>query len=142
MNEYTYKNIKKGQCESFKKEITKEMEDAFRTITNDENPLHRDDSFAIEISEDKFKSHVVFGMLTASLLSTFAGVYLPGKYSLIHSIDNISFKKPVYVGDIITVSGIVEEKQEGLNLIILKVKMINQNNKTVFTANMKVLVQK
>ena len=67
---------------------------------------------------------------------------MPGKYSLIHSVDQISFKKPVYAGDVLTVRGTVEDKQDGLNLIKLKVRITNQENKCVMTAGMKVLVQK
>ena len=91
MNEYTLSEIEIGMKASFQREITTEMEDAFRQISGDENPLHRDDEFAGEISNGKFTQHVAFGMLTASLYSTMAGMYLPGKYSLIHSLRNYPF---------------------------------------------------
>ena len=73
MNEYCFEDIQIGQTESFQKEITVEMEDSFRKITGDTNPLHWDDVFAIEVGNGKFKSHVSFGMLTASFYSTLAG---------------------------------------------------------------------
>ena len=143
MNEYLFSEIQLGQTESFSKEITLEMENAFRQISGDINPLHADDDFAKEIGEGaKFKKHVTFGMLTASLYSTMAGVYLPGKYSLIHSINNMKFQKPVFAGDVLTVTGTVEEKQEGLNLIQIKVRITNQDDKCVSSADMKILVQK
>ncbi len=142
MNEYTYAEIQEGMSVSFQKQITSEMEEAFRTITGDCNPLHSDDGFAQEINPGKFRGHVAFGLLTASLLSTLGGVYLPGKYSLIHSIDNLSFKKPVYAGDVLTVTGTVDEKMDGLNLILVKVKIVNQDGATVLTAGMKILVQR
>ena len=142
MNNYCFSDISIGMKESFQKEITAEMEDMFRQISGDENPLHRLDDFAIEISNNKFKKHVSFGMLTASLFSTMAGVYLPGENSLIHSFDEISFLQPVYAGDLLTVEGEVEDKSEGLNLIKIKVKITNQDNKTVSKAKMKVLVLK
>ena len=142
MNEYTFEQIEIGHKESFVKTITTEMEDAFRKMTGDENPLHKVDSFAVEIGEGKFKSHVTFGMLTASLYSTLAGVYLPGKYSLIHSIANISFKKPVFAGDELTVTGVVKDKQDELKLLLVEVKITNQNGKVVSKADMKILVQK
>lgn len=142
VNEYTFDEIEVGQTECFSKEITLEMEHAFRELTGDQNPLHKDDLFAIQISNGKLKEHISFGMLTASLLSTFAGVYLPGKYSLIHSIDNIHFKKPVFVNDRLTVTGIVKGKQEDLKLLQVTVKMINQDKETVLKADMKILVQK
>ena len=140
MNDYTYNEINIGHEEEFTQEITHEMENSFREITGDENPLHKDDFFARK--DGKFEGHVCFGMLTASLLSTMAGMYLPGKYSLIHSIDNISFKKPVYVGDTLKIGAIVVDKQDDLQLLILDVIIRNQHNKVVLKAIMKVLVQK
>ncbi len=142
MREYTFDEIEVGLTESFTTKITTEMEDMFRSITGDENPLHRDDDYAKEVSGGKFESHVAFGMLTASLYSTIAGMYLPGKYSLIHSLERVDFKKPVFAGDELTVTGTVKEKQDDLHLIILDVVIRNQNNKVVSKAGMKVLVQK
>ena len=142
MNEYTISDIEIGLKASFTKQITKEMEDSFRIITGDENPLHKDDDFAREVGAGKFKSHAAFGMLTASLYSTIAGMYLPGKYSLIHSFEEISFLKPVFVGDDLTVTGEVIDKIEDLKLIVLKVTVRNQDNKVVSRAKMKVLVMK
>ena len=94
------------------------------------------------ISGGRFQSHVTFGMLTASLYSTLAGVYLPGKYSLIHSIDRISFNKPVFAGDVLTVTGTLTGKQDDLKLIQVAVKITNQDGKCVSKADMKILVQK
>ena len=142
MNEYTYDDILIGMTESFSKRITPEMEDAFRAITGDENPLHKDDVYAVQVSGGKFERHVAFGMLTASLYSTVAGMYLPGKYSLIISLENVDFKKPVFAGDELFVTATVKDKQDDLHLIILDVVIRNQNNKVVSKASMKVLVQK
>lgn len=142
MNEYMFADISIGMKASFQKVITADMEDAFRKISGDENPLHKDDGFAREVSEGKFSGHAAFGMLTASLYSTMAGMYLPGKYSLIHSLEEVSFMKPVYVGDELTVCGKVVDKNDALKLVILKVVIKNQDNKTVSRARMKVLVMK
>lgn len=142
MNELTYADIEIGMKASFNRRITVDMENAFRMISGDENPLHKDDSYAIEIGGGKFSGHVSFGMLTASMYSTIAGMYLPGKYSLIHSFDEISFLKPVFAGDKLTVTGEVTDKNDALKLIKLKVNIKNQENKMVSKAKMKVLVLK
>lgn len=139
MNEYTFNEISVGLTASFDRKITAEMEEMFRNITGDENPLHKDDAYACEVGQ---KSHVTFGMLTASLCSTLAGMYLPGKYSLIHSLENLSFRSPVYVGDTLSVSGEVVDKEENLHLLMIAVTIKNQYNKCVFRAKMKVLVLK
>lgn len=142
MNQYTFDEIEVGMKASFSRNITGEMEQAFRTISGDENPLHNDDAFACEISGGKYQQHVSFGMLTASLYSTIAGMYLPGKNSLIHSFEEISFLKPVFVGDELTVTGEVVDKEQGLNLIRIKVVIKNQQGKLVSRAKMKILVLK
>jgi acyl dehydratase len=139
MNEYRYDEIKVGQTEQFSKKITTHMEDLFRELSGDVNPLHIDDDFARK--GGRYNRHICFGMLSASFLSTLAGVYLPGKYSLIHSVDNISFKNPVYAGDMLTVTGTVREKQDDLKLLIVGVKITNGDGKAVLKANMKIIVQ-
>ena len=65
-------------------------------------------------------------------------MYLPGKYSLIHSID-IKLTNPVYLNDKLTISGIVKEKEDSLNLIIVKAIIKNQDGKTVSKANIKII---
>ena len=137
MNTYIFEDIQEGMTASFTKEITNNMEDYFREISGDENPLHQDDDFAQEIGG--YKQHVSFGMLTAALYSTVAGVYLSGKFSLIHSLE-IKFMKPVFAGDVLTVSATVVGKQAALKLLQLKVKITNQDNICVSKADMKVLV--
>lgn len=140
MNEYTLSDINMGMKVSFEKTITPEMENAFRELSGDVNPLHYDDEYAMEIGGGKYPSHVTFGMLTASMYSTLAGVYMPGKYSLIHSFDELKFLKPVFAGDILTVSGEVFDKEEQLGLIRVNAEIRNQNGKCVSKAKIKILV--
>lgn len=142
MNEYEYDQIEIGMNAHFHKTITAEMEEQFRQLSGDDNPLHRDDGFAQVISKGVYKSHVAFGMLVAAMYSTMAGMYLPGKYSLIHSINELSFMKPVFVGDKLDVIGTVVDKIDDLRLLILKVIIKNQDNRIVSKAKMRVLVMK
>lgn len=140
MNEYTFDEIPVGLVCRFEKQITREMEDQFRALSGDENPLHKDDAFA-QAQGRGFPAHVSFGMLTASLYSALCGMYLPGKYSLIHSME-LKFLQPVFAGDTLSVEGAVADKQEGLKLLSLKGKITNQHGKCVSKANIKVLVLK
>lgn len=139
MNTYVYEEVPVGLACSFRRQVTTEMEDKFREISGDENPLHKDDAFAREVKGAP--SHVSFGMLTASLYSTLCGMYIPGKYSLIHSMD-IKFLQPVFAGDVLTVEGKVSDKQDGLKLLEVKGKITNQDGRCVSKANIKVLVLK
>lgn len=142
MNEYTLQDISVGMKVSFEKEMTAEMEESFRKITGDVNPLHQDDAYAQSVGNGKFRSHVTFGMLTASFYSTLAGMYLPGKYSLIHSLEELKFLAPVYVGDVLIISAEVTDVEEELGLIRVKAQIRNQDKKCVSKAKMKILVMK
>ena len=134
MNHYSISDLSIGHKESFTTEITSEMFDKFREITGDINPLHNDESFAKCLG---YRGGVAFGMLTASFLSTLAGVYLPGERSLIHSVET-KFTKPVYIGDVLTVSGEVSEIHDTVGQIVLKVEIKNQNGEKVLRGKMKV----
>ncbi|MBR6158800.1 MAG: MaoC family dehydratase [Lachnospiraceae bacterium] len=137
MNEYTYEEIEQGHRESFSVTVTEEMMESFCRMTGDINPLHNDKEYAGSLGHP---GRVVYGMLTASLLSTLAGVYLPGKRSLIQEV-KVKFVKPVYIGDTITVEGIVEEKHDVYSLLVLKVTMRNQDGDKVCRASMRIGVQ-
>lgn len=134
MNDYKYEEIKIGHKESFAVTITDEMMASFNAITGDVNPLHNDEDYARSLGHP---GQVVYGMLTGSLLSTLAGVYLPGKRSLIHEV-KLKFVKPVYIGDTLTVEGEVEEKHDAYSLLVVKVTIRNQSGEKVCRAKMQV----
>ena len=117
MNHYTYEELEVGHLESFSYELNEEKMDLFKTITNDINPLHNDLEFA---KEKGYSEKVVYGMLTTSILSTLAGVYLPGEKSLIHSVE-INFTNPVFLSNCpLTVSGVITEKDDRFRVITIK----------------------
>ena len=95
MKEYEFKDIEVGMEVSFEYVLDEEMMEMFKKISKDINPLHNDLEYA---KENGYKEKVVYGLLTTSCLSSLAGMYIPGKYSLIHNIE-ISFIKPVYLID-------------------------------------------
>lgn len=136
MNHYTYEEIEEGMVQSFEAVVTSQDQEAFRGITKDENPLHKDSSFAVEKG---YKEQVVFGMLTASYYSTLAGVYLPGERSLIHSVET-KFLKPVYIGDTLKIEGKVTEKNDTYRLIYIKAAIRNQDGVKVSKATLQVAV--
>ena len=134
MNKWQYKDITVGTKESFCVTVTGEMLDMFCHITGDDNPLHTDESFA---RKKGYEKRVCYGMMTASFLSTFAGVYLPGENSLIHSVET-KFVKPVFCGDKLFIEGIVEECNDTFHVITIKVTIKNQDNEKVLRGKMKV----
>ncbi len=119
MNSYSFDELDIGLEGSFQVTITEEMMSDFLKITGDVNPLHNDENFA---KGKGFDSKVVYGMLTASFFSTLAGVYIPGEKCLIEEV-NYKFTKPVYIGDELTVSGKIAERDERVKQLILKVRI-------------------
>lgn len=134
MNRYSFEEIEKGMEESFQAVITADMLKKFGEITGDINPLHTNEAFA---KEKGYDSCVAYGMLTASFLSTLAGVYLPGEKSLIHSVET-KFVKPVFVGDTLTITGKVAEKNELFPVFTLKVTITNQHGEKVLRGSMQI----
>ena len=134
MNEYKYEEIEIGHKESFTVTVTEEMMDSFCRITGDINPLHCDEQYA---KSQGHSGRVVYGMLTSAMLSTLAGVYLPGKRSLIQEV-KIKLAKPVFIGDELTVEGEVDEKHDAYSLIMIKVTIRNQDGVKVCRAKMQV----
>ena len=133
MNEYKMSDLAVGMTESFSKKITAEMMEKFYEISGDANPLHRDAGFA---RTKGFEDRVVYGMLTASLISTLGGVYLPGKYCLIQGVET-KFLKPVFIGDELTVVGEVTYVQPELRYLEIKVMIRNQKNEKVLRGVLK-----
>jgi len=130
MNEFTLADIKIGMVEEFSHTITQENQNAFTELSGDINPLHRDSDYALKKG---FSGQVVYGMLVASLYSTLAGVYLPGKYCLLQSVDT-AFVKPVYIGDCLKVVGTVQEIDTTFKRIIIKASIYNQAGQKVSRA--------
>ncbi len=134
MNNYKFVDIHVGLEESFSVRVISEKLDKFLKISGDINPLHTD----TEYSKSKgFSDRVVYGMLTSSFFSTLVGVYLPGKYCILQGID-IQFSKPVYIDDILTITGKVSYINEAYKQIEIKAIIINQDNEKVSKATIKV----
>ena len=134
MNSYKFVDINVGLEESISVRVNSEKQDKFLKISGDINPLHTD----AEYSKSKgFSDRVVYGMLTSSFFSTLVGVYLPGKYCILQGVD-IQFSKPVYIDDILTITGKVSYINEAYKQLEIKAVIINKDNKKVSKATIKV----
>src|SRR5690348_11949178 len=101
MNAYRWEELREGLSYEFEAELTAAMMEEFRHLSGDENPLHVDGEFARQAG---FPGPVAYGMLTSSLYSRLVGMYLPGRYCLLHGID-IDFVSPAFAGEQLRVSG-------------------------------------
>ncbi|MFV0351351.1 MAG: MaoC family dehydratase [Oscillospiraceae bacterium] len=127
MKHYTLATLAVGITESFETQVTAEMMQKFCDVTGDISPIHMDEAYA---QQHGYAGRVVYGMLSASLFSTLAGVYLPGETCLLHSVES-KFVKPVYIGDVLTVSGKVQEIHEAFEEIVIRGTIVNQKGEKV-----------
>lgn len=135
MQHYNLSDLTVGLTKEFVFDLDEAKMQKFLEITGDINPLHNDLEY---VKKHGFDGKVVYGMLTASALSTLAGVYLPGEKSLIHSVE-ISFLKPVFLSTCpLKVSGEVVEVDERFRRIVLKVVVRNSLDEKVARGTMKV----
>ena len=138
MESFTFSDLKEGMSASFSKLINHGDVMKFRDLTLDENPLHLDKTYA---SSTNFKKPVVYGFLLGSYISRLVGMYLPGKYSLIISV-NLDFKHPCFEGDVVTIRGEITKKMQFDKIIILETTINNQNNEIISTGKLMVKLLK
>ncbi len=127
LRHYTLAELSIGMKEEFTMAITQEMMAQFFAITGDCSPIHIDAAYA---EQRGYGGCVVYGMLSASMVSTLAGVYLPGEHCLLHQV-NSKFVKPIFVGDILTVHGKISEINETFSTITVKFTITKQDGKKV-----------
>jgi len=129
-----FEDIAMGQSASFTHQLTQLDVDNFATLTGDVNPLHTDAKFA---QGTQFKTPIAHGLLVQSFLSTLVGMYLPGKYCLILDIKS-QFRKPVHIGETITISGTVTKKQQVGKLLTIAASI--KNNLGEIVVNSQIIV--
>ncbi|MBL7933741.1 MAG: hypothetical protein JNL60_17695 [Bacteroidia bacterium] len=115
--------FKEGQNFEKMYTVTETVYEAFIRVFGDNNPLHSDLSFAKSFG---FKNKVMHGNILNGFLSHFVGECLPIKNVIIHS-QEIHFKKPVYMGDILNFEAQVKEIHESVNAVELDFRFKNND---------------
>ena len=123
----TFDEITLGLKASLNRTLTQEDITLFATMSGDVNPAHMDEVFA---QSDIFHGIVGHGMWSGSLISALLGTLLPGP-GTIYLEQDIKFKKPVRIGDNITITLIVRDKRNDKPIVTLDCKGVNQYGETV-----------
>ena len=87
-----------GMVRSLTKEITDLDIELFAQVSTDRNPVHLDDSYAMDTI---FGGRIAHGMLTAGLVSAVIGEQLPG-HGTVYLGQSLKFLAPVRPGDVVT----------------------------------------
>ena len=131
MNSYSIEELEEQKTKAeFDVKITEEMMDIFCQLSGDNNPMHLDCEYA---KSKGMKGKTVYGMLVAFFYSKLVGLYLPGKFCLLHEI-KVNFNKPVYPGDVLHISGVIKEKKELFQRVVIAARIHNQNKEKVSSA--------
>lgn len=99
------KQLKVGDSAHLTKTIVNEDVRTFAAISEDKNPVHLDPEYA---KNSIFKKPIAHGLLVASYISAVLANHLPGPGS-IYLEQNLSFRRPVFIGDTITATVCVVE---------------------------------
>ena len=102
----TFAEIAIGDTATYTRLITNQEVEAFAAISGDHNPLHLDPEYATTTA---FGECIAHGMLTGALISAAIAMQLPGPGSVYLS-QNLQFRAPVFLGDILTVTIEVTDK--------------------------------
>ena len=137
LSEYTFDEIELGLTKQFQITITEPMVDDFAKLSGDFSPIHVDEDYA---TTTNFKKRVAPSMLLASVLSRLVGMYLPGKHALYFS-QSLNFRSPCFIGDTITVSGIVIDKSQSTKILKIESKITNQDDKILLSGLGRVIVR-
>ena len=126
--------IQIGDEATITRTITEEIVRTFAEFSGDHNALHLEEEFA---SQTRFKQRIAHGMITASFFSAIIGTLLPGYGSLYLSQD-LNFKKPIMINDIIQVKVKVVQKVSSTKMLVLKTTASNQHSQVVLSGTAKV----
>lgn len=102
INNIPFEDIQIGMSVSYSQTITDADVKTFAGLSGDHNPVHVDEEYA---SSSRYKKRIAHGFISASFFSALFGTKLPGP-GCVYVNQNLSFKRPVYLGD--TVKAIAE----------------------------------
>ncbi len=99
----------------------------FARISGDCSPLHTEEAYA---SQTPYRQPILHGLLTASVVSRFLGMHLPGRRGFCLS-QTLDFTGPVYPGDSLQVRGSIVEKNDALKVVVIKVEVRKNDGEVV-----------
>ena len=130
----TFDEIRIGQSASLSRRLTMHDIQLFAMVSGDINPAHLDTEYA---SSSRFHKVIGHGMWSGSLISAVLGTLLPGP-GTIYLGQDLRFKRPVGLGDIITASVTAKEKRDK-NVVVFECVCVNQDGQPVVTGSAEVI---
>lgn len=134
----TIDTIQVGDNASFTKTVTESDIILYAGISGDFNPAHIDAEHA---KKSMFGQRIAHGMLSAGFISNVLGNQLPGP-GTIYLGQELKFVKPVFIGDTVTATVTVKERNEEKNRLKLDTTVTNQRDEVVISGTATVMPPK
>ncbi|MCG8348433.1 MAG: bifunctional enoyl-CoA hydratase/phosphate acetyltransferase [Chloroflexales bacterium] len=131
----TYDEITIGDSVSLSHTLTMKDIELFAVMSGDVNPAHLDEEYA---RSSMFREIIAHGMWGGALISTLLGTQLPGP-GAIYLGQTLRFRRPIGLGDTITVSVVVTAKDDAKHRITFDCQCTNQDGEVVITGSAEVL---
>jgi len=131
----TFDEIKVGDRATIQRTLTASDIQLFAAMSGDINPQHIDAEFA---ASTRFQGVIAHGMWGAALISAVLGTRLPGP-GTIYAGQTLRFHAPVRVGDTLTISVVVAERDEAKHRLVLDCDCTNQEGKIVISGQATVI---
>ena len=122
LSNYPYEALTIGQTATYSKVIEEQDVQLFAAVSGDVNPVHLDAEFA---ATTQFGERIAHGMLSGAVISAALAMELPGP-GTIYLGQSLKFRKPVLLGDTVTVTLTVSEKNDKRRFVTLDCSVTNQ----------------
>uniref|UniRef100_UPI003529F7AD bifunctional enoyl-CoA hydratase/phosphate acetyltransferase n=1 Tax=Tardiphaga sp. TaxID=1926292 RepID=UPI003529F7AD len=130
----TFDEINVGDTASVSRTLSRQDIALFALVSGDVNPTHLDDGYA---AGDVFRHVIAHGLWGGGLISAVLGTELPGP-GAIYLSQSLRFVRPVGLGDCITATVTVREKQSDKGVVLFDCRCANQHGDEVITGEAEV----
>ena len=130
-----FDEIKVGDSASINRRLTQKDIKLFAVMSGDVNPAHMDEDYA---KDSMFHEVIAHGLWGGSLISTVLGKLLPGP-GTIYLSQSLKFKRPVVLGDVLTVTVTAKEKKPSKKIVVFDCLCTNQEQKVVIKGEAEVI---
>src|SRR6478752_10307468 len=134
----TFDEIAIGDSATLQRTLTEQDIKLFAVMSGDINPAHVDPEYAMS---SRFREVIGHGMWSGALISTVLGTDFPGP-GTIYLGQNLRFRRPVKVGDTITVKVTATQKDAEKGKVILDTECVNQEGEVVVSGTAEVIAPK
>lgn len=131
----TFDEIALGDCARLERRLTMQDIKLFAIMSGDVNPAHVDEDYA---KSTRFHEIIAHGMWGGALISTVLGTQLPGPGTL-YLDQTLKFKLPVGLGDVLSVSVTVRDKEPNKHRVVFDCLCTNQDGETVISGEATVI---